>query len=274
MLYVKFNGADNKSEICSMKDLQLVDTHCHLYSEEFGGEFGPILARAKEAGVREIFMPNIDVSSMDAMLELEKDHPGICVPMMGLHPCYVKEDVEQQLEVVRDWLNVRKFAAVGEIGLDFYWDLTYREQQFHAFRRQLAWAMEKDLPVAIHSRESLRECIDEVKAVGNGRIRGIFHCFGGNPDEAREVMELGMYLGIGGVVTFKKSGLAETIAEVGLSRVVLETDAPYLAPVPFRGKRNEPSYIRYVAEKIAEALQLPVEEVAAVTTRNANEIFD
>ena len=256
-----------------MKDLQLVDTQCHLYAEEFGGEYGPVLDCARAAGVRKIYMPNIDLSSMDPMIELEKDHPGLCIAMMGLHPCYVKENMEEQLEVVRDWLNVRRFAAVGEIGLDFHWDLSYREQQYHAFRKQLAWALSKDLPVAIHSRESLRECIDEVSAVGNGRIRGIFHCFGGSAAEAREIMEMGMYIGIGGVITFKKGGLAEVIREVGLSRVVLETDAPYLAPVPFRGKRNEPSYLRFVAEKISEATGIPLAEVGAITTRNAEAVF-
>jgi TatD DNase family protein len=256
-----------------MGSSQLVDTHCHLYAEEFHGERLEVLRRAREAGVSRIYLPNIDVSSMDAMIELEKDHPDICVAMMGLHPCYVKEDVEEQLEVVRDWLNVRRFAAVGEIGLDFYWDLSFREQQYEAFRRQLKWAVDKDLPVAIHSRESLRECIDEVKSAGNGRIRGIFHCFGGSAEEAHEIMDMGMYLGIGGVVTFKKSGLDAVIREVGLSRVVLETDAPYLAPVPYRGKRNEPSYIKYVADKLAEVAGISVEEVAAVTSMNATHIF-
>lgn len=256
-----------------MKDLQLVDTHCHLYAEEFNGAYGPILERAREAGVGKIYMPNIDLASMDPMIELEKDHPGRCIAMMGLHPCYVKDDMEHQLEVVRDWLNVRRFAAVGEIGLDFHWDLSYREQQYHTFRQQLAWALSKDLPVAIHSRESLRECIDEVTAAGNGKVRGIFHCFGGSAAEAREIMDMGMYIGIGGVVTFKKSGLADVIREVGLSRVVLETDAPYLAPVPFRGKRNEPAYLRHVADTISEITGIPLSEVGAITTRNAASIF-
>lgn len=256
-----------------MQNLQLVDTHCHLYAEEFMGQTREAIERAARAGVYKIIMPNIDVSSMDAMLELEADHPGMCIAMMGLHPCYVKEDVANQLEVVRDWINVRKFAAIGEVGLDFHWDLTFREQQYEAFRIQLRWALEKDLPVAIHSRESLRECIEEVKLVGNGRIRGIFHCFGGTAAEALEIMDMGMYLGIGGVVTFKKSALAEVIVEIGLGRVVLETDTPYLAPVPFRGKRNEPAYIRYVAEKVAEITGKTLEEVGRITTANAENVF-
>jgi len=256
-----------------MQNLQLVDTHCHLYAEEFHGERWDVIKQAKDAGVYKIFLPNIDRSSMDSMLELERDHPEICIAMMGLHPCYVKGDVEDQLEVVKDWINVRRFAAIGEIGLDFHWDLSYKDQQYFAFRTQLEWAMEKDWPVAIHSRESLRECIDEVKLIGSGRIRGIFHCFGGTVDEATEIMEMGMYLGIGGVLTFKKSGLVEVIQSVGLNKVVLETDAPYLAPVPFRGKRNEPAYIRYVAEKLAEITDKSVEEIGRITTRNAENVF-
>lgn len=256
-----------------MHGFQLVDTHCHLYSEEFLEDRAGVMQKAKDAGVYRILLPNIDRDSMDQMIELEKANPGYCHAMMGIHPCYVKDDVEEQLEVVRDWINVRRFIAIGEIGLDFYWDLTYKEQQYRAFRQQLQWALEKDWPVSIHSRESLRECIDEVKRIGDGRIRGIFHCFGGSVADAREIMDMGMYLGIGGVLTFKKSGLDAVIQEIGLERVVLETDAPYLAPVPFRGKRNEPAYVRLVAEKLAEVTGKTVEEVAAITTRNADFVF-
>jgi TatD DNase family protein len=256
-----------------MRSFQLVDTHCHLYAEEFLEDKAELILRAKDAGVYRILLPNIDSSSMDVMLEMERDNPGYCHAMMGIHPCYVKDDVEEQLEVVRDWINVRRFIGIGEIGLDFYWDLTFREQQYEAFRKQLKWAMEKDWPVSINSRESLRECIDEVKRIGNGRVRGIFHCFGGSVEEAQEIMEMGMFLGIGGVLTFKKSGIAEVIQQVGLERVVLETDAPYLAPVPFRGKRNEPAYVRLVAEKLAEVMGKTVDEVAVITTRNADLVF-
>ena len=207
------------------------------------------------------------------MLELENDFPGQCIAMMGLHPCSVKDDYEEQLEVVRDWLAVRKFVAIGEIGLDFYWDLTHTEQQYDAFRRQLNWSLEYQVPVAIHSRESLKQCINVVSETGNGNIRGIFHCFGGTTNEAREIIELGMYLGVGGVLTFKNSGLGEVIKKVGLDRVVLETDAPYLAPVPFRGKRNEPAYLSYVAESMAKITGKDIEEIAALTTRNAYDVF-
>jgi TatD DNase family protein len=253
---------------------QLIDTHCHLYSEEFLDDRHQMITRAVEEGISRFYLPNIDVASMDTMIELEKEYSGRCFAMMGLHPCYVKEDAEMQLEVVRDWLAVRRFAAVGEIGLDFYWDINFSEQQYHVFRSQLAWSLAYRLPVVIHSRNALRECIDTVKEVGNGAVRGVFHCFGGTVDEAREIMDMGMYLGIGGVVTYKKSGLDQVIAEVGLSRVVLETDAPYLAPVPFRGKRNESSYLKYIAHTVADITGLQKDEVARITTANALNIFE
>jgi TatD DNase family protein len=251
----------------------LIDTHCHLYSEEFLNDRREMIKRALEAGVAHFMLPNIDVSSMDPMMELEIEFPRQCHAMIGLHPCYVKEDADEQLEVVRDWLAVRKFLGIGEIGLDFYWDLSFREKQIEVFRKQLEWSLQYALPVVIHSRNSLRECIDTVREVGQGAVRGIFHCFGGSAEEAREIMELKMFLGIGGVVTYSKSGLDQVIREIGLSKVVLETDAPYLAPVPFRGKRNESSYLVYVAEKLAEVTGLPYEEVARITTSNALEVF-
>ncbi len=256
-----------------MANAQWIDTHCHLYAEEFTGERRDMMSRAREAGVSTCYMPNVDKSSIDAMLEMETDFPDQCIAMMGLHPCSVKEDYEDQLEVVRDWLSVRKFAAVGEIGLDFYWDLTHTDAQYDAFRRQLNWSLEHQLPVAIHSRESLRQCINVVSETGGGKVRGIFHCFGGTVDEAREIIDLGMYLGIGGILTFKNSGLAEVIKEVGLDRVVLETDAPYLAPVPFRGKRNEPAYLTYIASFLSDVTGKKLEEISALTTRNAYDIF-
>ena len=256
-----------------MANLQWIDTHCHLYSEEFQADRHEMVRRAISSGVGNCYMPNVDSASIDGMLELEKDFPGHCFPMMGLHPCSVKDDVEVQLEIVRDWLAVRKFAAIGEIGLDFYWDLTHTDQQHDAFRRQLNWSMEYQYPVVIHSRESLRQCIDVVKEIGNGRISGIFHCFGGTLEEANEIIDLGMYLGIGGILTFKKSGLPELLKTIGLDRVVLETDSPYLAPMPYRGKRNEPSYIPIIGKFLSEAIGINIEEVAAITSQNAWHIF-
>jgi TatD DNase family protein len=254
-----------------MNNAQLIDTHCHLYSEEFFEDRSEMIRRAIAAGVGKFLLPNIDKSSIDGMLELEQDFPERCYPMMGLHPCYVKEDADEQLEIVRDWLAVRNFIAVGEIGLDFYWDLTFKDKQLEVFRKQLEWSLVYRLPVVIHSRNSLRECIDVVKEYKG--IRGVFHCFGGSANEAEEIMDMGMYLGIGGVVTFKKAGLDAVIRETGLSRVVLETDAPYLAPVPFRGKRNESAYLVHVAHKLAEIMEIDPQEVARITTLNAVNLF-
>jgi len=256
-----------------MANLQWIDTHCHLYSEEFQADRHEMVRRAISSGVGKCYMPNVDSTSIDGMLELEKDFPEHCFAMMGLHPCSVKDDVEEQLEIVRDWLAVRKFAAIGEIGLDFYWDLTYTDQQYDAFRRQLNWSMEYQYPVVIHSRKSLRQCIDVVKETGNGQIRGIFHCFGGTLEEAKEIIDLGMYLGIGGILTFKKSGLPELLRTTGLNRVVLETDSPYLAPMPYRGKRNEPTYIPVIGKFLSEATGINIEEVAVITSQNAYHIF-
>jgi TatD DNase family protein len=251
----------------------IIDTHCHLYDEVFLEDRLLIMERAKEAQVNRIYLPNIDITTIDEMIALADRFPETCFPMMGLHPCYVKEDFLDQLNVMYGWLEKRNFSAIGEIGLDFYRDETYRLQQAEAFKIQLKWAIEKDLPVVIHSRNSLQDCIKSIKSIGNGKIRGIFHCFSGSLEEANAVLDLGMYLGIGGVFTYKNSGLPNILHQIGLNRVVLETDAPYLPPVPFRGKRNEPSYTKIIAEKIAEQLQIKIDDVIEVTTKNAMEIF-
>lgn len=250
-----------------------IDTHAHLYGEEFSADRTAMVERALAAGVSRLYLPNIDSTSIEGMLALEAQFPDSCFAMMGVHPCYINENVEQELSVVRKWLAERPFKAIGEIGLDFYWDTTYREQQYHAFRSQLELAREYNLPVAIHSRESTRECIDEVKALQDGRLSGVFHCFSGTLEEAKEIIDLGFYLGIGGVVTFKKSGLDKILEDIDLQYVVLETDAPYLAPVPYRGKRNESAYIPLIGEKIADVKNLKIEEVAAITTNNALKLF-
>lgn len=250
-----------------------IDTHAHLYGEEFSADRTVMVERALAAGVSRLYLPNIDSTSIEGMLALEAQFPDNCFAMMGVHPCYINENVEQELSVVREWLAKRPFKAIGEIGLDFYWDTTYREQQYHAFRSQLELAREYNLPVAIHSRESTRECIDEVKALQDGRLSGVFHCFSGTLEEAKEIIDLGFYLGIGGVVTFKKSGLDKILEDIDLQYVVLETDAPYLAPVPYRGKRNESAYIPLIGEKIADVKNLKIADVAAMTTNNALKLF-
>ncbi|MBP6688207.1 MAG: TatD family hydrolase [Lacibacter sp.] len=252
--------------------MQIIDTHTHLYLEEFQPDIEDVLIRARAEGVTRFYLPNVDSSSIDDLLKLEDKHPE-CIAMMGLHPCYVKENVADELKLVEEWLKKRPFAAVGEIGLDYYWDKTFVAEQKDAFRKQINWAMELNLPIVIHSRDSMQDCIDIVKEHQNGNLLGIFHCFGGSPEEAKQIMDLGFLMGIGGVVTYKKSGLVEILPSISLEYLVLETDAPYLTPVPFRGKRNEPSYLKYVVDKIAEAMNIPVEEIAKQTTLNAQKLF-
>ena len=254
--------------------MKLIDTHCHLYVSDFEPDRDIVLKRAEAQGIAQIYLPAIDSSELDNLLALEKAYPGRCIAMMGLHPCSVKENFEEELGLVKDQLSKRKFAAVGEIGLDFYWDLTFVDQQYDAFRRQVSWASDLDLPVVIHSRNSLDECIGIIQDFQKGNLKGIFHCFGGSLDQARQIMDLGFYMGIGGVITYKNAGLAEVVRDVPLTSLVLETDAPYLTPVPFRGKRNEPDYLKYIVQKLSEVKGVSVEEVASVTTANAQNIFN
>jgi TatD DNase family protein len=253
--------------------MRLIDTHCHLYVDEFREDGPEVITRARARGVERFYLPNIDGSSIPDLLALEGAYPEVCLPMMGLHPCYVKEDYRDQLGVMRAWLDKRAFAAIGEIGLDFHWDLSFRDQQVEAFQVQIEWAIQFGLPIVIHSRKSLDECIRQVRDNQDGRLGGIFHCFSGNPDQARAIVDLGFYLGIGGVLTYKNGGLEPVIRELGLDRVVLETDAPYLSPVPFRGRRNEPAYLEHIVEKLAQVSGLSPEEVAETTSANAEKIF-
>lgn len=253
--------------------MKIIDTHCHLYSEELMGDIAEVMTRALEIGVTKFYLPSIDSTSTDAMLLLEERFPGKCFAMMGLHPCYVKENYREELDKAAAWLAKRKFAAVGEIGLDFYWDKTFVTQQYESFRTQIEFALQYQLPIILHTREAMQETIDVINEYVPKGIKGIFHCFGGSYEEARSIIDAGFYLGIGGVITYKKSGLQEVLTKIGLEHMVLETDAPYLAPVPFRGKRNESSYLKYIIERISQVKNIPVEEVAEVTTANAEKIF-
>lgn len=251
-----------------------VDTHAHLYHERFSDDREAMLSRALEAGVTRLFLPNIDAGSIAAMHALVAAHPDRCFPMMGLHPCSVGEDNGAAMEQVERLLSAGGYCAVGEIGIDLYWDRTYLEQQRDVFRRHVRWAKELDLPIVIHCRQSFDEVIAIVEEENDDRLRGVFHCFTGTPEEARRVVALGgFFLGIGGVVTYPKGGLFETMREVGAEHCVLETDAPYLAPVPFRGKRNESAYIPHIAAKLAEATGHDMEAIARITTTNAATLF-
>lgn len=251
----------------------IIDTHCHLYTEDFDDDIATVIRRAQDVGVQQFYLPNIDSESIDRMLKLETDFPGVCIPMMGLHPCSVKEDYKKELALVEGWLQKRPFAAVGEIGLDFHWDKTFADQQYEAFHQQIEWAKQYHLPIVIHTREAMQQCIDVVKQHKSEKLGGIFHCFGGSVEQAKQIINLGFYLGIGGVLTYKKAKLKETLKEIDIKHMVLETDSPYLTPVPFRGKRNESAYLEYVIETLAEVKNMSVEEVAAVTTANANFVF-
>ena len=252
-----------------------IDTHAHLYNSKFDADREEMLKRAVDAGVTKLFLPNVDHDSIEGMHALAKAHPGRCFAMMGLHPCSVGEKNDQAMEEVERLLRTGNYCAVGEIGIDLYWDKTWLKQQQDVFRQHIRWAKELALPIAIHCRESFNEVIEIVEAENEDRLRGVFHCFTGTVEQAQRVIALGgFYLGIGGVVTYPKGGLFETMREVGPDQCVLETDAPYLSPVPFRGKRNESSYIPHIAAKLAEATDRSVGEIARITTANAEQLFN
>ncbi len=289
----------------------LIDTHAHLYGEQFDSDIDKVLERAYHSGIEKVFLPAIDSESHERLLSLcqqstvngqrnaddrrqttdndqqnaddrrqstvdgqltAPSRPAI-YPMMGLHPCSVGENYKQELDIAWRYLNNGiKYYAVGEIGLDFHWDVTHKEQQFEAFETQIKWAIEKGLPIVIHARKSTYDCIEVVKKY-KGKVNGIFHCFSGSAEEAQEIIKLGFYLGIGGVATYKNSGLQELLKNIDLSHLVLETDAPYLTPVPYRGKRNESSYIRIICEEVARIKGISLAEVAEATSANAMKVF-
>jgi TatD DNase family protein len=251
----------------------LIDTHCHIYLHEFDNDRKEMIARAENEGVRHFIMPAIDNKTHELMINLEGIFPGKCTAMMGLHPCSVNADFIQELTIVEKYLEKRDFAAIGETGLDFYWDLSFSGEQYQAFQRQIELALQYDLPVVIHSRNSIDECISMIKKNQKGDLKGVFHCFSGTIEQAKQIVDLGFYLGIGGVVTFKNSGLDKVMREVDMQHVVFETDAPYLAPVPYRGKRNECSYLKYVVEKLSELKGASKKEVEEITTTNTKKLF-
>ncbi|HLW07044.1 MAG TPA: TatD family hydrolase [Marinilabiliaceae bacterium] len=254
--------------------MNLIDTHTHLYSEQFDEERDEMIGRAIEAGVQRFFMPNIDSTSLEGMKELVRKYPNNCYPMAGLHPCSVKEDVEEELNLVEEELKNNKYIAVGEIGIDLYWDKAFQKQQELAFRKQIQWAKDFKLPIVIHCREAFDEILEILDEVNDDKLSGVFHCFTGTLLQAKHILAYGNFkLGIGGIVTFKNGGLDKVVKELDLKDLVLETDSPYLAPMPYRGKRNESAYVLHVAEKLAEIFELPLPKIAEQTTKNALEIF-
>jgi len=244
-----------------------------LYAVEFEADRDVMLEAAKQEGIERIFLPAIDGSTHYMMMQLVTNSEGYCLPMMGLHPCSVDADFEAELQQVETWLQQEKYYAIGEIGLDFYHSTEWKTQQLEAFAFQIELAKKYALPIVIHSRSSMDECIHAIEQKNETGLKGIFHCFGGDERQAKRIIDMGWMLGIGGVVTYKNAGLAKLMEGLPLENIVLETDAPYLTPVPFRGKRNEPSYIKYVAAKIAEIKNISIEEVISVTTANAKKIF-
>ena len=250
--------------------MYIIDSHTHVYLSEFDDDRDEVFDRAREAGVSEFYLPAIDSSTHAKMIQVEKKYAG-CYAMMGLHPCSVNQDYINEIEIIGGFLKERKFIAIGEIGLDFYWDKTFTDQQYKAFHEQIEIALEQDLPICIHSRNAIDECIQVVEQYK--ALKGVFHCFSGNPEQAEKIIATGFLLGIGGVISFKNAGLDKVIEKTGARHIILETDAPYLAPVPYRGKRNEPAYTRLILEKTAAVCQMDPEILAELTTRNAKNLF-
>lgn len=253
--------------------MQLVDTHTHLYLPEFDSDRDEMISRALDCGVEKLLMPNIDVRSVDAMLSAANRYKGICLPMIGLHPTSVKDDYADQLKVLEETFTREDFVAVGEIGIDLYWDRSHLKEQLEAFRYQVAYAVSKGLPVVIHSRDSFPEVFSVIDEFSGQKLRGVMHAFSGTVADAERAVEGGFMLGIGGPLTFKNSKLVNAVKAVGISNIILETDSPYLAPVPHRGKRNESSYIPIINRKLAEVLEVDEKESALVTFENSCRLF-
>jgi TatD DNase family protein len=250
-----------------------VDTHSHIYTEEFSSDRNEVIERAIKSGVNRIILPNIDSATIKPMLDLAGSYPDLFVPLLGLHPTSVKEDFCKELEIMEYWLNKRKFAGIGEIGIDLYWDKTFINEQIEAFRIQIGWAKNARIPVVIHLRDSFQEVIEVIQKESDESLKGVFHSFTGTLEQAAQIIDLGFKIGIGGIVTFKNSGLDKVVQQVSLQNILLETDSPWLAPVPHRGRRNESAYITAIASKIAFLHQITVEEVARITTQNAQQLF-
>jgi len=259
----------------------MIDTHCHIDEEAFDADREEVIARQREAGVEAMIVPGVNVASIQTVLDVCHAHPGYCYPALGLHPEDVKADWQEQLAIVEDAIRTHRdeLVAIGEIGLDYYWDKTYKEEQKEVLRRQLLLARELDLPVILHNREATEDIITIVKEIGG---RGVFHCYNGSRETAQQILDMGFYLGIGGVLTFKNCKLAEVLEQLQITnhkfpiihRLVLETDAPYMSPVPHRGERNESRFMIHVAERLAQALNEPVERVISETNTNARQLFN
>ncbi|MBI9055613.1 MAG: TatD family hydrolase [Bacteroidales bacterium] len=253
--------------------MQFIDTHTHLYLPEFDSDRDQVVLNAQREGVEKLLFPNVDSTTISGLLELNRKYPEYCLPMIGLHPTSVKEDFNSELKIVENFLADNKAYAIGEIGIDLYWDKTFIKEQEIAFRYQISLAKKYDLPVVIHARDSFNEIFKIMEELIDDKLTGVFHAFTGNEEQAKRITEWGFKIGLGGILTFKNSGLDKVVNNIDINHIVLETDSPYLAPVPKRGKRNESSYIIYIAQKLAEIKKISVSEVAQVTTKNAKGLF-
>lgn len=253
--------------------MYFIDTHTHLFLPEFDEDREEVIERAFQNNVNKVFLPNVDAKTIKSLIDLAEKFPNQCYPMMGLHPTSVDENYEVQLDIIEDWIGKYKFCAVGEIGIDMYWDKTFLQEQKDVFLYQIKLAKKAKLPIVIHTREAFKEVFEVMDEVYDSSLNGVFHSFTGSYLDAQRIIEYGFKIGVGGIVTFKNAGLDKIIENIDLNHIVLETDSPYLAPVPFRGKRNESAYITYIAQKVADLHKVSLEEVAHITTRNAMEVF-
>lgn len=253
--------------------MEFIDTHAHLYVDQFREDIDAVIQEAQNNYVSKVLLPNIDSASTEDLLSLKSKYPKYFEVMMGVHPCSIGEDYRKELKAAEAQFLRQDFVSVGEIGLDYYWETKYKAEQIMAFRSQINWAKDMKLPIAVHCREAFDDILDILDDEQDGRLRGVLHCFTGNVDQAKRLIDNGFLLGIGGVLTYKNSGLDNTMKEIELKNLILETDAPYLSPVPFRGKRNQSAYLIYIAEKLAEVKACSLEDVARLTTTNAKELF-
>lgn len=252
----------------------IIDTHAHLFEADYENDIGSVILRAKTAGVQKVLLPNIDETSIDNLKKCVSYDPDFFIPMMGLHPTSVKKEWKQQIEPIYNEIVKNEYCALGEIGIDLHWDTSLKEEQISAFEEQLKWSVDMNVPVSMHFRNATREVINCIKRVGENSISGVFHSFGGNKDELDAILQLKNFVvGVNGVITFKNSGLAETLIHCPVDRLVVETDSPYLSPVPYRGRRNESSYIRFIVKALSEIWQKSENEVEKITTNNAMRIF-
>jgi hydrolase, TatD family len=252
----------------------IIDTHSHIYDERFDNDINGVIERAHQSGITHILIPNIDTSTIEAVNRLADKYPEYCIPMMGLHPTSVTTNWREELSIIKKQFSKKKYIGIGEIGIDLYWDKTLKQEQQAAFEEQLKWSIEFNLPVSIHSREAIEECIECINNVGASHLKGVFHSFGGNEEQLQEILKLKSFLiGINGTITYKNSNLPLVLKNTNLAHLIVETDAPYLPPVPYRGKRNEPSYTSYIIQKLAEIYSTSIKEVEDITTQNAEKLF-